>query len=243
MFAPRGNPSGLFSLAHFIMMAITYLIVIIALIFTYKLDKKKIDRLTKIFTIIILILETIKIGYNHYYKVFFINNWFPLSYCALFMYAMIITSFFKGKVKEVGASFISCCFVAGFAFILLPTTSLTEVPYYHFLALYSFLYHGLMLYFGLLYLISKYKQITKKELLPYSIFVIISCIIGVILNVIYDGNLMFLMKLSDMPLEILNNLYNIIGPLHPVLITLVYIIGPYTLAYLLTKLINRKELK
>lgn len=243
-FAPRGEfaPCGMFNVTHFIVLFICIIGIFLGLYFSYKLDNKIINKITKILAIIVTILELIKIIYNFYYKCFTLNYWFPLSFCSLFIYALWFTGFGKGKIKRVGEIFIVCGgIVSGLAFLIMPSTSLTEVPMFHYLSCYSMLFHSLMVYLGLLFLIKKIVIVRKKELIYYIIFCIITCGLAFIINLICKTNLMFLNDSYNIPIPLLKTIANNIPFLYTLIIILAYITFPYLISYGLSRLINKKN--
>ena len=240
MFKDRGNPCGLFTPGHFILLISTLLIIILLLYISRNLDKKKIKHISKIAILIISQLELIKILFNFIYGYFNVENWAPISYCATFIPAMYLASFGKGKLEEIGDSFISCCFIAGLAFLIFPTTSLTEVPAFHYLAVYSFLYHGAMFYFGIIYLFKINNTITKKDLLGHLILVFSMSFIAIFINTIWDRNLMFLRRTPYLPITIIVNILNKLNIFYTPVVVLLYTILPFTCAFLLSKF-KKKE--
>lgn len=240
MFLARAGeyePCGIFTIKHFILITVTLISIIIALRYTLKKDVKKIIRNCTIF---IWIFECIKIafkittgGIGH------VNNWVPLYYCSLLLYAGGLSSFGKGKLKRVGDVFLATGGIAGgIIFILFPYTSLPTYPMLHFISIYSFAYHGIMLYLGLLLNITNYIELEKKDIIYYFSLVSIICVIAYIVNNIFDSNLMFISQnFPGMPLEVL---YNFTGKYYTLVTILAQAILPFYTIYGLRKLIERK---
>ena len=156
--APRKvyNPCGMFTYGHIVLLVIAMLILSILLLNSRKITKSQIKNLTKVLSVFITILEAIKIYFNFYYGYTWINAWFPMSYCSLFIYALWLSGYGKGKYKKMGEVFIAgVAIVAGGTYLLIPSTSLTMYPMWHYLCMYSMLFHTLMVYMGILYLWKK----------------------------------------------------------------------------------------
>ena len=66
-------PCGLFSKEHFIMLAITVFCIIIALKYTKNMKKENVKKIIKKITIILWILEIIKIVFNMYLYIFVVS--------------------------------------------------------------------------------------------------------------------------------------------------------------------------
>ena len=69
----------------------------------------------------------------------------------MLIYAGLLSSFGKGKVRRIGDVFLATgSIVGGIVFVLFPTTSIPSYPIFHFISLHSFFFHGTMIYLGLL---------------------------------------------------------------------------------------------
>lgn len=241
MFAPRGNPCGLFTLGHLILFIITMLCVITLFIFTRNMKKETIKKISKYTAFIVLFLELTKMGYNFYYGELNLLHWMPISYCGTFIYAIFLASFGKGIFEKIGDSFVGVCFIAGFAFLVFPTTSITSVPAYHYLSIYSFLYHGVMLYFGLIYTKNILNKVDMKTFIYSGVLVTISTTIAVILNTIYDTNVMFVSKPPYIPITFIQDFLNAASNFITPIVYLVYMFGPFLCAYIYKRFVLKEN--
>lgn len=183
----RYEPCGIFTKGHFILISITIISITIAIKYSIKKSKEEIFKIIKKITIIICILEIIKIIYsillNSLYEV---NSYLPLYYCSMLIYAGILSSFGKGKLKRTGdVFFMTGSAIGGIVFILYPSTSLPTYPVFHILSLHSFLYHGIMVYLGILVNIVKYIQLKKQDIKYFASLVGVLCIIAFFINNIF----------------------------------------------------------
>ena len=117
----------MFSVGHFILLVLALSIVGIALSNTKNISKEKVKEIIKKSTIVLWILEIIKIIFN-----FAIGNWgnpnnyIPLYYCSIILYAGLLSGWGKGALKKVGDVFISTgSIIGGLFFLFCPNTSLT----------------------------------------------------------------------------------------------------------------------
>ena len=147
------KPCGMFTEGHMILLLISVCVLTFLLIISIKITVEKIDILTKVFAVSLTFLEGIKIFFNFYWGYTKVNYWFPISFCSIFIYALWMSGFTNGYLKKLGDSFITgVTVVAGGAYLLFPSTSLTAYPIGHYLCIYSMLFHTLMIYMGVLYL-------------------------------------------------------------------------------------------
>ena len=238
MFSRPGTypACGMFNITHFVAMTICFIAVITCVILTRKITTKKMNKVIKITAIIITVLELIKMAFNIYYEGFYyLNNIIPLHYCSLFIYSLWMAGFGKTIIKNIGESFLAGgCIIAGGFFLIMPSSSLLIFPIFHYQCLYSLLFHSLMLYFGLMYFIKRFFELTIKNYIYYVIFVSIFCVLAFsineitgIINNINTTNLMFIREPWGLPLDFLVDIYNI----HPYLYSLCIYIAYAVLIY------------
>lgn len=228
-FAPNGRfePCGMFTLPHIIAVIACLAIVLIAITKTRnKLCEDFIQKLLRTNSIILTILEIIKICHSFIYGDLYLDAWFPLSYCGLFIFALWMAGFGKGHIKNAGESFIAYgCPIAGIAFLIFPTTSLMSYPVWHYFSLYSLFFHSLMIYTGLslLYDRTKFKS---SVYISYVLFILPFSMIAVIMNSIYGCNLMNLREPYNIPIDFLQNLYANFNIGYTVLVVFIYLLIP-----------------
>ena len=213
LFAKPGEyeATGLYSIGHLILFLITVIAIVVAINFTKNKRDKQVKKIIQIVTVFIWILEIIKIVFN-----LAIgngdnpNNYVPLYFCSMILYAGIFSGFCKGKLKKIGDVFIATGgLVAGIIFIACPSTSLPTYPIWHFISIQSFILHGSMIYLGLLVNITHYVDIKAKDFLYYAGVMLVFSFIALIFNNIFDSNLMFISK--DFPGTPIHILYEISG--------------------------------
>lgn len=242
MFFARPNeyePCGIFTTKHFILIILTIVAISIALKKTIHKSKEEIHKIIKSLTIVIWILEFVRIGFNIYIgNINNVNECLPLYYCSLLLYAGLMSSFGKGKIKRIGDVFLATGgIIGGIVFIIMPTTSLPTYPMLHFISLHSFLYHGTMVYIGLLINATNYIELELKDIIYFAELVGGICIIALIVNNIFDGNLMFISK--DFPGTPITILYHLTGKLF----TPIMIIAQMTLPFLVVYSVEKRKNK
>lgn len=232
---------GIFTTKHFILIIVTVIAIVIALKKTVSKSKEEIKKMVKNLTIIVWILELIKIGFKLCIgKIHDVNEYLPLYYCSLFLYAGIMSAFGKGKLKRMGDVFIATGgIIGGMAFIILPTTSLPTYPMLHFLSLHSFFYHGVMVYLGLLMNITHYIVLEMKDFWYFAGLVGGICAVALVINQIFDSNLMFISK--DFPGTPITILYHLSGKFFTPIMIMLQMVLPFGIVYKLVNIINWKR--
>lgn len=242
-FAKAGEyePCGIFTVQHFELIFITILGIIFALKNTVNKTKEEVKQIIKRCTIVMWILEVIMIIFKLCTgDVRNLNNYVPLYYCSLLLYAGLLSSFGKGKVKRMGDVFLATGgIIGGLVFIILPTTSLPTYPMLHMVSLHSFLFHGTMIYLGLLIDITKYIELQASDIKYFATLVGIVCVLASFINKKFGSNLMFISQnFPGMPIEII---YNATGKFYTLVMSLAQMTLPFYVVYGIIELVNKKQ--
>lgn len=233
------DPSQIFSIKHFVLLILTSIAIYIAVIKTDIDNVRAIKRNILFVTIAVWILEIIKIIFN--FKIGNsgnLNTYIPLYYCSIFLYAGLFSSFGKGFIKKMGDVFLATgTIIGGVIFLLVPTTSITMYPLFHYISIQSFIYHGAMVYIGIIVNRSKYIEIKSKDIIYYSSMLFIMCLAAYIINVNYDSNLMFISK--DFPGSPVSILFRLTGKFFTPIVSLIQMTLPFYTILGIKKLVEK----
>ncbi len=238
------TPCGLYSVGHLVLFLLTAAGVAAGLVLSRKCDGKAIRLQIRVVTAALWILEIAKI-------VFVLavtrstnpNDFVPLYYCSLVLYAGILSSLPEGFWRRVGDIFLATGgLVGGVAFLFCPNTSLPRYPALHFISLHSFLLHGLMVYVGLLLLVRGVYRARFGDLVPCSALVSVMCLCAYLFNRIYDAthpgmrvNLMFISE--NFPGTPVEWVYRATGPFFPFAMWALQAFFPFLFVFLILKVI------
>ena len=205
------------------------------------MDKEQIKTTITCITIMLWIFETIKIIFNIVIgNIKSPNNYIPLYFCSLILYAGLFSSFGKGKIKHIGDVFIATGgTIAGICFLIFPITSLTIYPVFHYISIQSFILHSCMVYLGILVNIRRYIIIKKQDIKYYFLLIVIISIIAYIFNCIFNTNLMFISEnFPGTPIEII---YNLTGKLYPIISIIAQATIPFYLIYFIINILKKTK--
>ena len=248
MFSSKGtySPVGLFSVTHIISIFICLFFVMLFAVITRKIKKETYFKIIKVFAINLTALEIFKILWNLSQNYIHVNRWVPLYFCSLFIYALWFSCSKNAFVKQLGLSYMACAsIVAGLVFIVFPTTSFSDYPIFHFQCIYSMLFHSIMVYCGVMLFVTKAFNLNVKAVLKYCIYCLIFMTAAITINIMCDGNLMFLADPGNVPLPFLWGIYNFSKILYTFTMMFAHmllgfvVLGIFKLA---TKQINKKQL-
>lgn len=232
---------GIYTIDHFILLIISIIGIVLALHKSRKMNIEQIKSTITCITIMLWIFETIKIIFNIAIgNIKSPNNYIPLYFCSLILYAGLFSSFGKekGKIKHVGDVFIATGgIVAGVCFLIFPITSLTIYPVFHYISIQSFILHSCMIYLGILVNIKRYVIIKKQDIRDHFILIVIISIIAYIFNCIFDTNLMFISEnFPGTPIELI---YNLTGKLYTIVSILAQATIPFYLIYFIINILKK----
>ncbi len=242
MFAEMGEyePCGIFTKGHFALITITIMGIFISLKYSINKTKQDIYNIIKWLTISVLVMEILKIIYNiKHNSIYDVNTYVPLYYCSILLYAGALSSFGKGTLKRIGDVTLGAgVAIGGIVFIIYPSTSLPIYPAFHILSIHSFLFHGIMIYLGILVNKTKYIELKKEDIKYFASLIGMMCIIALIINHFFNGNLMFISNnFPNNPIEILYKITNG-GALYSLIMIAVQMTIPFYVSYYIVKKAN-----
>lgn len=232
------NVVGLFTKGHLLLASVTVICILLALKLTSPRKKKDIHNMMKWIVIFIWVLEIWKIVYSvNLNSVYAVNTYIPLYYCSILLYAGVLSSFGKNRLKRVGDVVLSAgTFIGGVVFLILPSTSLSFYPAFHLLSIHSFVYHGMMIYLGLLVNMNNYIKLKSGDAKYFVSLIFGMGIVAFVINKHFGSNLMFISANYDVfPIGDIYRLTNG-GILFTLIILLSHSILPFYLTYFVRKL-------
>lgn len=228
---------GIFTKGHFILITITIIGILIALKYSIKKRKEEVHSIIRWITIIICVMEILKIIYNiKQNSIWAVNTYIPLYYCSMLLYAGLLSSFGKDTLKKIGdVSLATGTIIGGIIFLIYPSTSLPIYPAFHILSIHSFLFHGIMIYLGILVNKTKYIDLKKKDIKYFSSLIGVMCVIALLVNNFFKGNLMFISNnFPNTPIEILYKITNG-GMLYSSIMIITQMTIPFYISYYVIK--------
>ena len=237
-FAKPGEyePCGMFSWGHALLLSITIIFIALGLFFSRKCSHEKVKKIITISTIVLWIVEIIKIIFN--LSVGLVkepNHYVPLYYCSIILYAGIFSSFCKGALKKVGDNFIAVgALVGGSFFLSCPNTSIAMYPLWHYLSIQSFFFHGTMVYLGLLVHITNYVDLKLSDIKYYIAIIAVMLVVSYFANKALDTNFMFISK--NFPGTPVSVIYNFTGRFFTSVMSILHMTLPFFLVYPFRKL-------
>lgn len=212
MFKEAGinPPAGMFSWGHLILLVFFGILAFYFLKMSRAWSRKKTERFFKIFSLLLLALEIIKIIWNvatYGVTIVSLNRFIPLYYCSIFLYAFMLLSWTRGRLARASLVWMTYGgLIAAVAFLAYPSSSLLEYPFYHFLSIHSIFFHMSLVVICLMILRANLYTPSRKDFLPFVYFSLMFMGPAYLFNKIVGTNLMFLTSpVAIAPFTWLNN--------------------------------------
>ena len=226
----NGQDYGSFPQYLYLIISVVLLVILLFLLRKSSREKiKKIIRIMGIFLIVFYISKTTwESIYDIKYSGSFNTGLLPLDTCSLPMIAYILAGFTTKKTEDYSKSWmVTGGIVGGFATMLF----LNAFKYYPFLsfgAMYSMIWHFIMVFMGLLLIVTNYVDYNYKTLLKGFIFHILFSLIVIPLDYIFNWDFMMYKNMGSIPIfeDIGTKLNNAsLGFLNPIIMMVLYFLA------------------
>ena len=170
-------------LAQYVYLAVSVILLAALLTALRKAPEERVRRIIGILGIFLTVFYLGKTTWESYYDIRqsggFNTGLLPLDTCSIIMPAAILAGFGRGKVQRMAASWIATGGIVGGLATMLFLHAFKYYPFFSFGAFYSMIWHFLMVFMGLLILVTKrdrlrFSLVTDGFLLHFlvSVFVI-----------------------------------------------------------------------
>lgn len=160
---------GFFSMTHIIFMVIATLAIIAIVVCSRKMKPQSLDKYLKVLSIVVPILEVIKIVWESYYDItlghgFNYVGLLPLYTCSMFIYVLPLAAWCKGKVKDCALAWLGTIGIFAGMTNFYYTQILFTYPFFTYATFMSLNFHFLMVLTGLLIVVSGYKKFKWRDI-------------------------------------------------------------------------------
>lgn len=233
------------TIGQYIYLIISIILLIILLVLLRKLNKEKVNKIikfTSIFLIVFYIVKTVwETTYDLKYDGSFNTGLLPFDSCSIIMLAGILSSFSKGKIKDYSTSWLATGSIVGGISNLLFLNAFKYYPFLSFGAFYSMLWHFLMVFIGLLIIVTNYVEINYKTIIKGFIFHLLISLIIIPIDFIFDFDFMLYLNLGGVPIfeDIASTLTkNNLQFLNPLLMLVLYFIS-FNIVFIIPLIIKK----
>ena len=167
---------------------------VIICIFARKIKRRKVDLYLKIISIVIPILEVVKIVWESYWDItlgagFNYTGLLPLYTCSIFIFVLPLAAWGKRRIKDYALSWMATLGIFSGLTNFYLTQILYTYPFFTFATFMSLMFHYMMVVTGLIIVISRYKKIDwidgAKGFVPLALFSVVVIPVDYILKCDY----------------------------------------------------------
>lgn len=240
MFLPanKATACGMWSSTYIIALAIVVILIAVGLFLSRKMGQKGVRRVLIAAAIFSISTEIIKMIFTGVTYGIEDVEWIPLYFCSCYMYALVLALTKSPPLQTCGLSFLFYGGIIGaIAFFAYPSACIPRYPIYHFMCLRTMLYHGSMIYVGILIVMRGYYKPAARHFVHYFVMLGIVGLLAYGINRATGENFMYISK----PLNIgmIKTIYNAIPNLYPFLALLLQLTAPFWVMHAAYRLIEK----
>ncbi len=220
------------TIAQYLYLAVSICLLITLLIILRKKSREEVLKIIRIISVFLVVFYIGKVTWESVYDITlqgsFNTGLLPFDACSIIMLAGLITGFSKGKISKYSTSWIATGSIVGGIANMLFLNALKYYPFFTFGALYSMIWHFLMVFVGLLVIVTNYVDIKYDIVIKGFIFHLVFSLFVIPIDFIFDFDFMMYKYLGGIPIfeDIATNLTSKgLQFINPVLMLLLYFIS------------------
>ncbi len=211
---------------------ISVILMIILLVSLRKSSKEKVLKIIRGISIFLILFYIGKTTWESIYDIklsgSFNTGLLPFDTCSIPMLAGLIAGFGKGKIKKYAECWLCTGGIVGGFATMLFLNAFKYYPFFSFGAFYSMIWHFLMVFLGLLLIVTNYVDTDFKTVLNGYIFHVIISLIVIPIDFIFNFDFMLYKDLGGVPIfeGIASKLTSMnLQLLNPILMLILYFIA------------------
>ncbi len=223
----HGQDYGAFP--QYLYLIISFVLLVVLLILLRKGSKEKVKKIIRIIGIFLILFYITKTTWESIYDIKYNGSFnyglLPLDACSIPMFAYILAGFSKGKLKDYSTSWMVTGSIVGGIATMLYLNAFKYYPFLSFGATYSMVWHFLMVFTGLLLVVTNYIDYRYKTLLKGFKLHILFSLIVIPLDYIFNWDFMMYKNMGSIPIfeDIGTKLTNAnMGFLNPIIMLILY---------------------
>lgn len=219
-------------LAQYIYLIISILLLICLLFLLRKSSKEKVLTIIRILSIFLVIFYVVKTTWESIYDIklsgSFNTGLLPFDTCSMIMLAGLLSGFSKGKARKMAECWLATGGIVGGVATMLFLNAFKYYPFFSFGAFYSMIWHFLMVFMGLLIIVTNYIDMKYTTIIYGYIFHTIISLIIIPIDFIFNFDFMLYLNLGGVPIfEDLASYFTSINLqfLNPIIMLILYFIS------------------
>lgn len=230
---------------QYLYLVISLILITILLIILKKSSKEQINKIIRVLGVFFVIFYITKTTWESIYDIKLSGfNYYllPFDSCSIIMWACLLAGFSKGeKIKNMASAWIATGGLVGGLAAMIFLNAFKYYPFFSFGAFYSMIWHFLMVFIGLLLIITGYIKMNYRNILYGFLFHLIISLIVIPIDFIFGFDFMMYKDLGGIPIfqDIASKLTSMhMQFLNPILMLILYFFA-FNLIFVISWLIRK----
>ena len=176
----------------------------VLLFFLRKVSKEKVLKIIRVIGIFMTLLYICKTTWESIYDIklsgSFNTGLLPFDTCSIIMLTCLLAGFGKGKIKKMAECWLTTGSIVGGIATMLYLNAFKYYPFFSFGAFYSMIWHFLMVFTGLLLIVTNYVELKYENVLLGFLFHFIISLIIIPIDFIFNFDFMLYLSLGGIPI-------------------------------------------
>lgn len=215
------------------------------LIFLRKISKEKVLKIIRVIGIFMILFYICKTTWESIYDIklsgSFNTGLLPFDTCSIIMLACLLAGFGKGKIKKMAECWLTTGSIVGGIGAMLYLNAFKYYPFFSFGAFYSMIWHFLMVFIGILLIVTDYVELKYENVLLGFLFHLLISLIIIPIDFIFDFDFMLYLNLGGIPIfeDIATNFTQMnMQIINPLMMLILYFIA-FNIIYIFSLIIKR----
>jgi len=238
-------------IAQYIYLFGSIALIIILLLILRKISKEKVQIIIRVIGIFMTLFYISKTIWESIYDIklsgSFNTGLLPFDTCSIIMLACLLAGFGKGKIKKMAECWLTTGSIVGGIATMLYLNAFKYYPFFSFGAFYSMTWHFLMVFIGLLLIVTNYVELKYENVLYGFLFHLMISLIIIPIDLIFNFDFMLYLNLGGIPIfEDIATKFTAMNMqlINPILMLILYFVAfniIYVLSLIIKKLLRREK--
>jgi len=238
-------------IAQYIYLFGSIALIIILLLVLRKISKEKVQIIIRVTGIFMTLFYISKTTWESIYDIklsgSFNTGLLPFDTCSIVMLACLLAGFGKGKIKKMAECWLTTGSIVGGIATMLYLNAFKYYPFFSFGAFYSMTWHFLMVFIGLLLIVTNYVELKYENVLSGFLFHLMISLIIIPIDFIFNFDFMLYLNLGGIPVfEDIATKFTAMNMqlINPILMLILYFVAfniIYVLSLIIKKLLRREK--
>lgn len=190
--------------AQWLYLAISFILMVLLLFLLRKSSREKVLKIIKGISLFLVVLYVGKTTWETIYDIKYTGSFntglLPLDTCSIVMIAGILAGYAKGKIQKISECWLATGSIVGGIATMVVLNAFKYYPFLSFGAFYSMIWHFLMVFIGLLLIVTNYVEMKYSTIINGFILQFVFSLVVIPLDFIFNWDFMMFLNLGGIPI-------------------------------------------